>query len=529
MIAKGLLSMFGQYGAAQSWSNIDPRDPNLAKLFGYGNKTKAGVQVNYETTLGYPAFKRGVEILSNGVKKIPLHVYEETEAGQKVDRMHPAEKLVSRKPHPWITADRFKQLLTHYALMRGNGLAYIHRANDGTPIDMTPLLPDRTGLVKMQNGQIADEFDSAGELYYYTHVGGEVRRLPASDVLHIMGLSPDGLWGHSVIDMLKESIGVGLGAREHGARFFGQGMASPGAIKVPKGLEDEEYERLERSIQKAGEGLGKAHRFMVLEEGTEIQELSMSHEDAQFLQTREFEIREVANIVGVQAAKLGDRKEQSYNSLEMSNQEHKDDDLMPWLCAWAHQCSDKLLTEDELDSGSYSIDFDDEHLEWVPYKERAEGVVKLYHGGLLNRTEGRKKINLPPSTDENRDEFLRPVNIMLDSDEHPGTASMPSTPSDNAAYADLLPRWESLVQESRENTMKRLRKMAIGKAKKGSSEFVQWLDELSDEQGPETIREHIKADITQFKAELNELIESTTASELLSAVEEFCSEKELAA
>lgn len=522
MIARKLLSLFAQRGAAESWSSIDPRDPNLAKIFGIDKKTKSGVAVNYTVSMGYPAFMRGVDILSNGVKKIPMHVYDVQESGRSIIRSHPAERLLNRKPHPMITIDRFKQLLTHYAIVHGNGLAYIVRDNRGTPVELVPLLPQKSGIVNMRHGDIADSFDDGGELFYFTKIGAETRKIPASDMFHVMGISPDGLWGLSRVELFRESIGLGLAAREHGSRLFGQGVSAPGAIKVKRGLDDEAYERLRKSLLQAGEGLGKAHRFMVLEEGMDIQELTMSNEDAQFLQTREFEIREIANIVGIQAAKLGDRKEQSYNSLEMSNQEHKDDDLMPWLCAWKHQADDKLLTEEEKESGTIETDFEDEYLEWVPFADRVEGAVKLFHGGLSKRNEGRRRVGLPPSDDENADEFLRPANINLDSD--PNAVSV-VTPNEAAASAvdDLRPKWEALVEESTAGVLKRLKKQATGKAKKGASEFLSWLDGLETEQGPEVIREHVSQEVAVFKSQLNEIAESVAADGLLAAVEQACS------
>lgn len=525
MIAEALYRMLSPSNA-RSWDGNNPRDPEIAKMFGYGARTASGVSVDHETTLGYPAVLRGVSILANGVKKLPLNVYRVSEDGNQIDRTHPSWYCLRHKPHSDMTDARFKQLLQAWALLWGNGCAWINRDGAGRVIEMIPLLPDRTRMVRINANATETTLSGNGQLFYVTRVGEEWRKLRPENVFHIMGLSPNGYWGYDVVTLMKESIGLGMAAREHGSRFFGQGLTMSGVVTMPNSLDDEEAEEnFKESVENAHSGLGKSHRLMILEEGAKFQATTMPHEAAQFLQTREFEIREVANIIGIQASKLGDRKEQSYNSLEMANQEHKDDDLKPWIETWEDEASDKLLTEEEKKSETHVIKFDDSELEWVPFRERVSGAVEMFNNGLANQDESRVAVNLPPARNNpNRKRFRMPSNIVHEDEDQ--TIQQEPKP-DAVADTSFQESFHGLAVSNLEHILARLQKQATAKAA-DPGQFCRWLDDLATNQGPEQILQASQSMTEEFKQRLETVAQTATADELsetvAQCVEQFTSE-----
>lgn len=352
MIAEAIHSLFN----ANSWDGANPRDPVLKKLFGAGLKTSAGVDVDEDTSLTYAAVFRAVSLISNSVAKLPLFVYRRTADGKERDKDHPAYRLLRRKPNDEMTAGVFRRTLQHHALLWGNGYAWIMRDNADRPMAMVPLLPDRTWPIRLQN-DTERGLQEAGELVYVTRIKDKPWTIPSRDMLHIRGLGFDGLRGYGVVQYAKESLGLGLGAREFGSRFFGQGAISSGIIEMPGGMDEEAEENFKKSMQDAHGGLGKSHLLMILEEGSKFTATTIPPEQAQFLQTREFEIREVANWFGVQPHKLGDPSRKSYSSLEQSNQEHLDDGLDPWLCTWEEEIEDKVLSSAEKRGDTHFVEF----------------------------------------------------------------------------------------------------------------------------------------------------------------------------
>jgi len=358
MIVDALSAVFR--GAATTVDPLHPKDPALAKLFGLGSRVSSGVTVDEHKVLGYPAVFRGVRILGNGVAKIRPLIYARTDKGKRRATEHPAYRLVTRKAHPLIRAATLRRTLLHHALLWGNAYAAIYRDQAGRVLEMVPLLPDRTSLVRIDGGEVmldASRRSARGRLMYTTNIRGTQRNILPENVLHIRGLSFNGLDGVPVVEILKESLGLGMAAREFGSRFFGQGAVASGVVSMPGRLGEAAQEVFRKSIKEAHQGLGRAHLFMVLEDGAKFESMTVPPEHAQFLQTREFEIREVANIVGVQPHKLGDPSRKSYASLEQSNQEHIDDDLDPWFSEFEEEFTEAVLTEREKESDTHFVEF----------------------------------------------------------------------------------------------------------------------------------------------------------------------------
>ena len=239
-----------------------------------------------------------------------------------------------------MTAFTFRQTLQSHALIHGNGYAYIFRDANAGPTDMLVLDPEYVTPIK-EDGRL---------LYLVTNMqlpDGQTRdrKILPENILHIRGLSHTGLVGYSVVDILRESLGLGLAAQKYGSVFFKNNARPSMVIEMPGQLRDTEaVSRLRDSWGKIHEGIDNSNKPAILENQASVKNLSFSNEDAQFLQTREFEIRQVANIIGVPPHKIGDPTRTSHSSLESENQAYLQDSLDPWLCNWEKECEDKILT-----------------------------------------------------------------------------------------------------------------------------------------------------------------------------------------
>jgi hypothetical protein len=276
---------------------------------------------------------------------------------------------------------------------------------------------------------------------------------------------------------------------------------------MDKGLEEEDEETYMRSLQNAMQGLGKAHKIILLEDGAKFTPITIDPQKSQMLEGKQFDIRLLAMAIGIKVHKLVDGANSAFASLEQANHEHKDDDILPWVNKFRVEYDRKMLHGDEGESGRYSIDVDDETLDWVPFAERAAGAVEMYNNGLITKDEGRRKVNFGPSKTKRAKQYRIPANIIYEDD----AAMIPTQPmqTNNAetveAHLDVADAYIDRLQT-------RLNAQAKSKAK-NAKEFLSWLDALETEQGPKSIQSRIDGVYSETKKRLNELAETKTTSE----------------
>ncbi|HEY1190438.1 MAG TPA: phage portal protein, partial [Gemmata sp.] len=275
-----------------------------------GAETNSGVKVTHTKALGLSAIWRGVNLIAGDLGRHHFGIYSAKPGlgeAKTPDPFHPAARLM-RKPNDYMTPFTFRQTLQAHALLYGNGYAYIQRSElDASPLALLPLDPARTWPVRVN-----------GELWYVTQTDGPIRgrrrknpgawvKIPASDMLHIKGLGFDGLVGYPVLKILRETIGGAIAARDYGARYF-KNDASPGiVIQVPAGMQDKAIENLRRTWGALHKGFRNAHEIAILRDGVTLANYSKaSARDAQMLESRAFDAREIANVLGVPPHKVGD-------------------------------------------------------------------------------------------------------------------------------------------------------------------------------------------------------------------------------
>ena len=273
-----------------------------------------------------------VRILSEAVASLPLHLYRFNDArGKEKALAHPLYTLLHDVPNPEMSAFSFRETLMTHLLLWGNGYAQVIRNGRGEVMALYPLMPDRMTVDRDAQGRI---------VYEYTRSDGDARtlggkstvRLAPSDVLHIPGLGFDGLVGYSPIAMAKNAVGMGLACDEYGASFYQNGaqpggvLEHPGVVKDPKRVRD--------SWNAIYQGSANAHRIAVLEEGMAYKPITISPEQAQFLQTRKFQIDEIARIFRVPPHMVGDLEKSSFSNIEQQSLEFVKYTLSPWITRW---------------------------------------------------------------------------------------------------------------------------------------------------------------------------------------------------
>jgi len=453
-------------GGSPERQNVSIASSNIWDIFG-GTRSSSGVVVGNDTALGYPAVWRGVNLLATQVAKLPLHVYRRLpEGGKEFDREHPSFRLLRRRPSPEYTAYTFLSTLMGHALLHRGGFAWIRRDTAARPLEMLVLNPLSTWPIRED-----------GRLMYRTLLDGREFRMLTENVFHVKGLGWDGLNGYSVIDKLKEAIGLGIALQKHASVFFANNAAPKVIIEMPTHFKDEEaIETFRRRWSDAHGGLQNAHRPAILEDGAKLHAFAMNHEDVEFLANREFEIRQIANVFGLPSHKLGDTTKTSFASLEQENQSFLDDALDPWLVNIEEEATTKLLTEEEKENDTHLIEFRRQAL------VRADMTTRYssYAVGITNRfllpNEAREFENLNPVP--GGDVMLVPLNMGGPA----GEEDEPEPEEDDADRDDQAAALRTLLLEALARMTRRVATHATRAARK-PKEYHAWLDALNGEHG----------------------------------------------
>lgn len=367
-----------------------------------GPAAASGTKVNEQTALGLAACWACVRIISETVGALPLHLYEDLQGGgRQKATSHPIYSLLHDNPNPWMTPLQFRETLTAHAVFRGNGFAEIERDARSMPINLWPLRPDR---------MLHTEVSAAGTLlYYYQHSDGSVQQIPQRNLFHLRGLASDGLSGYSPLTIHRETLGMGLALQEHGARFFGQGARPGGVLKAKTRLSKDAADRLRDSWQSSHGGLSQSHRVAVLEEGIEWQQVGMSQEDAQFLETKNFTEQDIARIFRVPQHKIGHMEQATFSNIEKQAIEFVTDTILPWCVRWEQQLDKDVVPP--ADRGRYYTKHVIDGLLRGDIATRYAAYEKARLGGWMNGDEIRELENQNPTTDGSGSIYWRPSNM----------------------------------------------------------------------------------------------------------------------
>ena len=315
-------------GLFRSRDKPQNRTAGSSYSFFFGNTT-SGKPVNERTALQMTAVYSCVRILSEAVAGLPLHVYRYDENGSKVKALdHPLYRLLHDEPNPEMTSFNFRETLMGHLLLYGNAYAQIIRNGKGEVIGLYPLMPTKMTVDRDNKGQIYYLYTRGSDDSPVDDENGQVY-LPPEQVLHIPGLGYDGIVGYSPIAMAKNAVGMAIACEEYGAKFFANDAAPGGVLEHPGVLKNPD--KVRESWNKLFRGSANSHQIAVLEEGLKYQPIGISPEQAQFLETRKFQINEIARIFRVPPHMVGDLEKSSFSNIEQQSLEFVKYTLEPWL------------------------------------------------------------------------------------------------------------------------------------------------------------------------------------------------------
>ena len=356
--------------------------------------SSSGKAVTERSAMQMTAVYSCVRILSEAVAGLPLHLYRYNDSGSKEKAVdHPLYRLLHDEPNPEMSSFVFRETLMTHLLLWGNAYAQIIRNGKGEIISLYPLMPNKMTV----------ERDESGHLYYsYQRSNdeaiGESGRviLKPSDVLHIPGLGFDGLVGYSPIAMAKNAIGLAIATEEYGAKFFANGAAPSGVLEHPGTLIDPS--KIREAWQSQFGGSQNSGKVAVLEEGMKYTPISISPEQAQFLETRKFQINEIARIFRVPPHMVGDLEKSSFSNIEQQSLEFVKYTLDPWVVRWEQSIMRSLLSPTE--KSEYFVKFNLEGLLRGDYQSRMNGYAIGRQNGWMSANDIRELENLDLISDE---------------------------------------------------------------------------------------------------------------------------------
>lgn len=388
----GIKSLFG-FGQARDKPVDKAADAGYSFLFG---RTTSGKPVNERTAMQTTAVYACVRILAEAVASLPLHVYEyQDDGGKKLVHEHPLYYLLHDEPNPEMTSFVFRETLMSHLLIWGNAYAQIIRDGAGRVLGLYPLLPDKMEVQRDDRGNIYYVYSRNSDENPMFKEYGNIK-LKAEDVLHIPGLGFDGLIGYSPIAMAKNAVGMTLACEEYGASFFANGANPGGVLEHPGVLKDPS--KVRESWNSVYRGVNNAHKIAVLEEGMKYQQIGIPPEEAQFLETRKFQINEIARLYRIPPHMVGDLDKSSFSNIEQQSLEFVKYTLDPWVIRWEQSLQRSLLLPGE--KGKYFIKLNVDGFLRVDYQSRMNGYAVGRQNGWFSANDIREMENMNPIPDE---------------------------------------------------------------------------------------------------------------------------------
>ena len=368
--------------------------PGNSYMFRLGGST-SGAMVNQRSAMQISAVYAYVRVLAESIAGLPLHVYQYGKNGSREKAAdHPLYFLLHDEPNPEMTSFVFRETLMTHLLLWGNAYAQIIRDGRGQVIALYPLMPDRMRVDRDENGQIYYRYQLGTDESHLDKAG--TVDLRPKDVLHIPALGFDGLVGYSPIAMARNSIGMAIACEDFGASFFRNGAAPSGVLEHPGVLKNPE--KLRAAWESQYGGSRNSGRVAVLEEGMKFNPIAIPPEQAQFLETRKFQVDEIARIFHVPPHMIGDLERSTFSNIEQQSLEFVKYTLNPWVCRWEQALTRSLLSPKE--KREYSIKFNVDGLLRGDYQSRMNGYAVGRQNGWMSANDIRELENMDKISEE---------------------------------------------------------------------------------------------------------------------------------
>jgi HK97 family phage portal protein len=429
--------------SAVETSGIATPEKWLVNFLSGGTATAAGVNVDTDTAMNFVDFFAGVRAISEDVGSLPLPLYERLmPRGKKRAPEHPLYEVLHDQANEFMTSFALRETLQGHALTWGDGCAYIER-DKGHVVGLWPLRPDR----------LTPKFAHLGRgkvriVYLYTDpVNGIRTTLLADEVLHVAGLGFDGLRGYSLVSQGRQAIALGIATERFGAAWFRNGSRPAGVLTHPNAVSEGARTRMKQDWEELHRGLDRAQRVAILEEGVKWESIGIPPEDAQFLQTRQFQKGEMATLLRIAPHKIGDLEHATFSNIEELGIDHVVSTIRPWCIRWEQSIRARLLTD--VERKRYFAEHLIDGLMRGDMKSRFEAYAIAKQWGWESSNDIREKENENPIGAAG-DVYLVPLNMVNAADLATGGADGggPRSKRSVAARRKVASRFVSLFEDA---------------------------------------------------------------------------------
>jgi len=327
-------------------SLTDPSDAVVNAFTGSRRRTSSSVPVSTNNALEWTALSAGVRRISSIAAMLPLPVFErQDDGGKEPKRSHPVFNAINRAANPEMTALEYREMLIAHIILFGVSYTEIVTDRRGRVRELWPINPDRVRIKR----DVGDDLVFKVRLPRRFNRNGRALEVDftSDQMLRIPGFATGGLIGESLVDLHKETIGLGLATERFAAKFFGQGAAPSGVLETDKSLSDKAYERLREDADTIYSGLDQQHRLALLEEGLKWKQITTDPERSQLVEARRLDDRKAAQILNIQPHLIGDMSDATFSNIEMQSLEFVMYTMLPWLRRIESRITMQLFGEGE--------------------------------------------------------------------------------------------------------------------------------------------------------------------------------------
>lgn len=385
----------------------------LYDLLARGSVSSSGVAVTPDSAMSLPWVFAAVRVLAETVGQMPVAIYQKSGRERNERPEHPLHKLLHYSPNRFQTSVEFWEWVTACLATRGAAYTYPVRVRG----EVRELLPICPGIVTPR--LTAD----GGDVLYDVEFKAGKRTLLSTEIVPFRLFTLDGYTPLSPIGYMRETIGFSLAAQEHGGRLFANSARPGGILSTEKALSKDAATRLRNEVEDLVGGRENAHRMLVLGEGMKWQQMGISSEDAQWLESRKFSRSEIAGVFRVPSHLIGDLERATFSNIEQQDLGLMKHTIVPYLRRMEQRIWMSLLSEADQKAGFYAR-FNQDALLRGDAKSRAEALAIRLDRGVISPNEWRELDDLNPR--EGGDEYMTPANMNVG---HQDPSSDPTDPT----------------------------------------------------------------------------------------------------
>lgn len=373
----------------------EPRD--ILKEIMLQASTKSGIPINWKTALQSSVALACARVIAEGLAQVPYKLFKhrQQQRGADVQNEHPLYKLLTKRPNPWQTSYEFREQLGLHLAFYGNAFVFINRGVRGKVLELLVFEPQFVHVELLKNWKRK----------YTVHHDGNIIEVPEKNIIHLKGLTWDGVTGLEGVQLAREAIGLALGLENHSARMFSNGAKPGGILTTESTMTSEQIKALQEVWQAMQGGGDNAYKTAILSGGLKWQQMAMTGVDSQHLEQRRLQVEEVCRSFHVLPLMVGQSdKAATYASAEQMFLAHIVYTMMPWYTK-VEQCMDNaLLTKEEHEQGYYTKFVANGLMRGAP-KDRSDYYVKMWNIGALSPNDIRVLEEMNPREDEEGDEY----------------------------------------------------------------------------------------------------------------------------